>query len=368
MRILAIEHEVTLLRGGSERSYFDVLTGLQQAGHEVYLLYHTGGNLVDAYSKEGVQLFQREHSLLMRKGTKWNDFRELWKSATYIINQVKPDVIYANFTEALPLAALVHWRSRIPVVCHIRIGFFGLTRQILLGAKVVSKFIVINQKLKPIFEKALRAEGKVDVVYNGIAIPSVLPAAKTGAVSTLKILYLGRIARDKGVVDLVEALGKVLRQGVKAELQLTGGYISSYLGDFKAELKEVIENEGLARFITISAPIPNPIEYIAQFDLFVFPSTTEEGFGRTVVESIIAGVPVIARDVGMVSEMMAQNPAFVYSKTEELAQKILDFAQGKLNFDLNSARERVIRDFNKDRMIAEVEQKLYAVVPKKDKL
>ncbi len=362
MRILAIEDELTLFRGGSERSYFDVLTGLQQAGHEVHLMYRSSGNLLPKYTEAKVHTFQREHSLLLRGGSKGADLKALWKSATYIIKHVQPDVIYLNFTEAIPLAAIVFLRARIPIVCHIRISYYGLTRQIKLAARLVSKFIVINQAFKPLYENALRATGKVDVVYNGITIPTNMPTPKVRSGKVLKVLYLGRIAREKGVVDLVEAVAHVIRLGHPVELQVTGAFVASYLGDFRAELKEVIEKEGIQQHVTVSDPTPDPVSYISQFDLFVFPSIWDEGFGRTVVESIVAGVPVLARDVGMVREMLAQNPSFIFSTTEELSSKLIAFAEGQLRFDLAASRDHVAKNFNKERMVHEVEQKLRAVV------
>ena len=363
MRILAIECELTTLLGGSERSYFDVLTGLQAKGHQVTLLYNRPGNLLDGYMKAGVNAIQSDHTLLLRN--KLKDLRNMYSTAKRIGKLGTFDIVYINFAEALPLSFLIKLVNRIPVVCHLRIPYFGLSRQILWAGRVASAFIVINKKLQPVFENVFKAKGKVSVIYNGLTIPTQLPPGrKVSSRQALKILYLGRIAPDKGVAELVGALSKAASKGVKASLQITGAYLASHSGDYKVELKQAIDAAGIGDIITISPPVTDPIGYMSQFDLFVFPSIWDEPFGRTIGESILAGTPVLARNVGMVGEIMVDNPQFIFDTDEALADKIEQYFNGKLVFDVDAARSRIVRDFNKTRMIDEVESKLIGVIQK----
>jgi glycosyltransferase involved in cell wall biosynthesis len=357
MRILAIEDSVTTLRGGSERSYFDVLTGLQGAGHQVYLIYTQEGNLLDAYKAAGVTTLHKPISLLMRSGSKLKDLAALFRTAMSVSKIPRPDVVYVNFTEALPLAALIRLRFHVPVVCHIRIDFWGLSRQILLCGNLVRRFIVVNNKLKPTFEKVFNAPGRVSVVYNGIAIPQSFIAPQTGAANEpLRILFLGRLAPMKGVVGLVKVFSDIIKRGVRATLHLTGGYVMSYHGDYRAELAQAIDKSGTSNLITISEPVPDPIDHISKFDLLIFPSIEAETFGRTIPEAILAGTPVFARNLGMVDELMADNPQFLFDTDEQLTEKIFQFWQGQLTFDFIGSRKRMSANFNKSRMIAEVEK------------
>lgn len=361
MRILAIECELTTLLGGSERSYFDVLTGLQSKGHQVTLLYQRPGNLSEGYEKAGVRLVQSNHTLLLRPGTKLRDLSSMISSARSIKGLDKFDVVYVNFAEALPMSFIIKQLNGIPIVCHIRIPYFGLSRQILWAGRAVSRFIVINNKLKPVFENAFRAHGKVSVIYNGLTIPQHLPTPKQAS-NNLKILYLGRIAPDKGIIELVNAFAAATKAGVRATLQITGDYIASHSGDYKSELKQAVSASGVEDIITISPPVTNPIDYISQFDLFVFPSVWDEPFGRTVAESILAGTPILARNVGMVEEIMADNPNFVFDTDDNLTNKIEQFYHGNLSFNIEAGRNRIIREFNKTRMIDEVEGRLQEAI------
>ena len=364
MRILAIECELTTLLGGSERSYFDVLTGLQSKGHHVTLLYSRPGNLLEGYEQAGVRAIQSDHTLLLRSGSKLKDLATMMSSARKVKSLGPFDIVYVNFAEALPLAFLIKQFNGTPVVCHLRIPYFGLSRQILWAGTAVSAFIVINKKLKPVFENVFKANGKVSVIYNGLTIPQRLPVPQQQNRNTLRILYLGRIAPDKGIIELVGAFAKATSEGVKATLQITGGYVASHSGDYRAELQQVLSSSGVEDLITISPPVTDPIDYISGFDLFVFPSVWDEPFGRTVPEAILAGTPILARNVGMIEEIMADNPEFIFDTDENLAGKIEQFYHGNLVFNIDTARERIVRDFNKTRMIDEVEAKLDEVVNK----
>lgn len=357
MRILAIEPDPTTEKGGSERSYFDVLTGLQDRGHQVTILYSRPGNLLDDYAKRGIRTVQTDLSLMVIPGSRWASMRSMWSTSRVVKQLGAFDIIYTNFTETLPLALLLKFRSGARIVCHIRISYYGLSRQILFSGRWVSAFIVINKKFQTVFEKVFRATRRIYVVYNGLTIPEKLPALKANRKNQeLKLLYLGRIAPEKGVTELVGSFSAAVERGVIGTLQITGAFIASHSGDYKRELTEAIEASGISHLISIGPPVPNPIEYISHFDLFVFPSTWDEGFGRTVPEAILAGTPVLARSVGMIDEIMVDNPKFLFDTNESMTEKIVDFYKGQLEFNFDKSRKTIAAEFNKTRTIEEVEE------------
>jgi glycosyltransferase involved in cell wall biosynthesis len=358
MNILAFENCPTTAFGGSERSYFDVLTGLQSKGHQVFLFYRQEGNLVEKYEAAGVKTKMVPIPYMLRRGRKIKDLLLIIRAVAAGRFNRKNSVIYLNYVEAIPMVALLKLIFRYPIVCHLRVGFGGLTRQIVYSGRLVDSYIVVNKNFKLTFEEVFRKEG-INVIYNGIRIPAVLPSLKKRASNEkLKILVLGRIAPEKGVLELVSILPQLVSAGVNFSLQITGDYIASHSGDFAKELKELIDSLDINYLVTISPPIDEPVSYIADFDLFVFPAIWEEPFGRTVPEAILAGTPVLARGVGMIGGIMSDNQHFVFDTNEALAGKIIQFYKGALIFDFVHARQRVIQEFNKDRMIGEVEEVL----------
>jgi glycosyltransferase involved in cell wall biosynthesis len=364
MRILAFESTPTTLLGGSERSYFDVLTGLRSRGHDVELYYTSEGNLVDKYREAGVSTTRLHFSYIIHPGHRLSDMTSMMRSLLIVRKAWHGDrcVVYLNFAEALPFAILLKVFCGFAVVCHIRIGFFGLSRQIRLAGRFADRFIVINRRFRDTFAQVFKKKDEVNVVYNGLTIPDTLPAPVIRGTSDLKLLYFGRVAPEKGVIELVRAASTAIRSGVRLELQITGDFVMSHSGDYRAELADAIDQAAMGPHTTFSGAVVDPLSYMRKFELFVMPSTWEEPFGRTVPEAILAGVPVLARSVGMMEEIMADNPHFLFNTDEELTDKIIAFSRGNLSFDFDAARTRITRDFNKDRMIAQVESILTTVV------
>jgi glycosyltransferase involved in cell wall biosynthesis len=360
MTVIAFEYAPSTLLGGSERSYFDVLTGLRSHGHTIVLHHTVDGNLVAKYKAAGIETRKVETSYIVRPAHRLSDLRNLFALVMRLREfRGQNAVVYLNFAEALPLAALLKLMYGLHVVCHIRLGYFGLSRQILLAGRFADKLIVINKRFRDTFARVFKRKDDVRVIYNGLTIPPVLPEPLTRREGRdLKILYLGRVAPEKGIIELVRAAADAMHAGVSLSVQITGDFIMSHSGDYRAELASAIEQAEMRSHTNFSGAVDDPLGYMRGFDLFVMPATWEEPFGRTVPEAILAGIPVLSRKVGMMDEIMADNPHFLFSTDKELTEKIVQFASGNLVFDFTAARNRIATDFNKDRMIDQVEKVL----------
>ena len=359
MNVIAIEYSPTTSRGGSERSYFDVLTGLKERGHEITLAYLQEGNLLHKYQAAGIKTV-KIGTYMLRSGRKIKDLflltRAIWR-----LRGFSQAIVYTNFAEAFPLAACLKIIYKYKFVSHIRLNFHGsYSRQIKWAGKYMDQMIVINKMAKAEFEIEFNLPGRGSIIYNGITIPETLLEIKLKPkLKALRLLYLGRIAPEKGVSELVAVAAKLKAMKLfDFTLQITGSYIYSHSQNYQVELQELINGYGMESIIKFDLPVENPIEYVAQFDLFIFPSTWYEPFGRTVPEAILAGTPILARDVGMIAEIMMDNPDFIFDSDESLLKKIIQFYNAELKFNFESARSTVTQSFNKDRMIKQVETTL----------
>ena len=116
-----------------------------------------------------------------------------------------------------------------------------------------------------------------------------------------KIRYLvgaaGRLSPEKGFDILVEAAAKVVnsRQDV--------GFVVFGDGVLGAELEKQIDLLGVADLVKLAGFTKELDRYMPQFDLFVQSSHTE-GLPNVLLESLAAGVPVIATNVGGTSEVL----------------------------------------------------------------
>lgn len=105
------------------------------------------------------------------------------------------------------------------------------------------------------------------------------------------LLYVGRLAREKRVADLVP----LLRARTGAHLVVVGD------GPARAELEHAFS--GLPASFTGYLRGPELARAYASSDLFVFPSDSES-FGNVVLEAMASGLPVIAPAAGGVADLV----------------------------------------------------------------
>lgn len=115
------------------------------------------------------------------------------------------------------------------------------------------------------------------------------------------ILYVGRLVREKGVLEFVEALSMLRsRRGWKGVI--AGG------GDFLMRARSLAERHGLTNRVTFTGEVGRgDIERLYRECAFVvLPSLIPESFGLVGVEAMSFGKPVVAFDAGGVREWLRE--------------------------------------------------------------
>jgi glycosyltransferase involved in cell wall biosynthesis len=110
------------------------------------------------------------------------------------------------------------------------------------------------------------------------------------------ILYLGRIAPQKGVQYAVEAMKHVTRRFPKAKLAMVG---PDYIG-YSSHLRSLAERLGVAENVMIMDAVTSEaeeMELLAACDAFVMPSSFE-GFSQSVMKAMAQSRPVVVTRVG----------------------------------------------------------------------
>ena len=109
--------------------------------------------------------------------------------------------------------------------------------------------------------------------------------------------FVGRMVGEKGIIELVEAMGTVIKAIPGAKLMMVGDTLDD---DRDRGVKEVVRQEistnGLASKVVFTGFVEDVPEVMSAMDLFVLPSH-REGMPRTVIEAMAAGKPVVATDI-----------------------------------------------------------------------
>jgi len=163
----------------------------------------------------------------------------------------------------------------------------------------------------------------------------------------LKLLYVGRISREKNLQTLIEAFRFVRTSTPNVDLVIVGdGPERPALGALAVEL-------GIAGDVRFAGHMPHPEREYADFDIFALSSDTEQ-MPLSVLEGMAARLPVVATDVGDVRQMLAAtNERFVVARDAgALATALLALIDAPdLRSDIGRAnRDKAVREYDQERM------------------
>ncbi|MEX1997121.1 MAG: glycosyltransferase family 4 protein [Candidatus Andersenbacteria bacterium] len=158
--------------------------------------------------------------------------------------------------------------------------------------------VVANSKASAAFVQQLSGRSVDAVVYRGINGKEIakIPAAAKLPVPT--ITYVGRLISSKGVQDLITALPMIKES--KWHCWIIGD------GPQRPVLERQAWELGIADRVSFlgEKPWEETIAHMKASHIIVNPSYTE-GLPTSVIEAVIAGIPVIATDVGGTTEVIS---------------------------------------------------------------
>lgn len=199
-------------------------------------------------------------------------------------------------------------------------------------------FMVLTPAWKTFFEKIV-AEEKIVVLPNAIAIPAEVPKIY----GQHKALFLGRLCRDKGILELLEAALQLKQKYPDFQLYLGGVWEDERLAEKAQECSEAVQWLGW-----ISGEEKE--KYLSLCDIFVLPSYFE-GQPVSVLEAMAASCAVVAADVGGIPFMVTneENGILIKPRSRESLQQGIEriLKDDDLCKRLGeNARQRVSQDFS----------------------
>lgn len=200
---------------------------------------------------------------------------------------------------------------------------------LLSGVICVSDFI--NNRVRTISS----AGGKITTVRNGIDVRTFAPDTNIRskrdelgiAEDDFLLVFSGRINRDKGVSELIDAMLK-LKDNTKIKLVIIGnsffGNVSDtadgFIGQMKAKSAVIRDRIIFTGFI----PYDKMPEYLHMADAAIIPSVWDDPFPTTVLEAQAAGLPVITTDRGGIPEEVGCDNAIVVPTGDDFTARLAD--------------------------------------------
>ncbi len=224
--------------------------------------------------------------------------------------------------------------------------YFGRQRRFVLHSDVV--IAVSNYVKKSLMSETFVDDKKVKVIHNGVD-GSLFKNEKTEKDRKhTDIYFIGRVEKSKGIITIIKMMKDINRD---VKLHVVGD------GPCLEEAKKKAEDLNIKDRIIFYGKMPH-YEFIKKIspDIFVFPTKRIEGFPMVLVESMFFGIPVVAFDMGGVSDAVenGKNGFLIESGNVSLfKEKLVELIDDKtLRSDMgNYAKEKAEKEFTIGKMI-----------------
>ena len=339
-----------------------MIKDLQQQGYEVVTVSSPGPEL-DELRKMEVKVIEVP---MERRMSPLKDLKSLWQLIR-VFRKEHPYMVHSMTPKAGLLCMLAGWLTRVPRRVHTFTGLVwptskGLSRKILMftdwltctcATHVIPEGEGVKQDLQQhITKKPMRVLGYGNV--RGVDMerfsrrPEVMSLArKLRNDGMFTFLFVGRIARDKGVDELVAAFTRLTEQYDNVRLILVG-WNEHDIDPVKEETLSQIKNSPSIDFVG-SKYSDELLAYYAASDCFVLPSY-REGFPNTVMEAGVMDLPCVVTDINGSREIIenGKNGVIVPSKdvdTLYLAMKEMLENKEKRSLYVSNARKMIAERF-----------------------
>jgi len=341
---------------------------LRESGFKVTLVCSPGVLLEETAARDGVERIALPIKRQIAPCADLISLARLWM----ILRRLSPEVTEFSTPKAGLLGSVAAWLSRVPVRVYLLRGLkletcTGLKRRILLAAERVASACshqvlcnseslrrqVIAERAAPKAKLRLLGDGSSKGVDTEHFSPGTSDAReKLGIPMNAKVIgFVGRLTRDKGVPDLVEAFDRILAAEPGVHLILVGWFdkAEDALGSDLRSRIEANPSVHYTGFVKDTAP------YYRAMDLLVLPSW-REGFPNVVLEAGACGIPVVAtistgsRDAVVPEVTGLLIPPGYPEAIFEAVMTLLGSPQRRLRMG-SAAREWVIEHFSNERVM-----------------
>lgn len=360
MKVLLV-NKFHWMKGGSETYYFELGKLLEEHGHEVAYFSMENEKNIKTGNKEYFVKASDMNSKDVTKALSVIYSKENKKVMEKALDEFKPDIVHINnFQRQLTASVIDAAKERnIPVVFTAHdvqaicpaILMMDPSRNICeecMGGKYINcikKKCIKNSMLKSVlgaiegsyYRNTKVYTEKIDFVlppsefYMNKLIKDGIPKDKITYMHNFidvdafdvktedngYALYFGRLSREKGIINLINAFAKL----EKGTLYIAGD------GPEKAEVEEVIKENKLEKRVKLLGFLNKEEmkETVRKCKFVVVPSIWYENCPYSVIETLCTGKPVIGANIGGIPELVKDNEngfIYKYDDINELAEKM----------------------------------------------
>lgn len=251
-----------------------------------------------------------------------------------ILKKTKPDIIYVeqgdcalSYFHIILLSIFftprakrlfftwVNWKPKVSLKHNLFFGTIGKINRFFSHGAIVGNYdaqVILEDKN---FKKPI-------LVLPQLGIKTDIPTNKK-LQNQYKVGFIGRLAAEKGVFDLLHAFFSIHKQHPDWKLLFVGS------GPIKKDLKSTIDELGIKGKTEIKDPVPHEeiFTILNGIDILVLPSydipTWREQFGHILIEAMALKVPIIGSTGGEIPNVIGNTGCiFTQRNISDLSTKM----------------------------------------------
>ena len=344
------------------------LLDLARAGHEVIVVASPDDGADEVARLPGVRFSPVD---IARPIAPVRDAAALWRLYR-LFRRLRPDIVHSTTPKAGLLCAIAAWLARVPVRLHTFTGqawaeLSGPVRWIAQAGD----WLIVRLNTRSYADSASQREFLVE---RGLAPPDRLSVLGSGSLAGVDlalfdperlrhdapatrvrlglspyarvVTFIGRVTRDKGMVELVHAFTE-LRQRFPDLVLVVVGPLEPERDPLPDEILQQLRSDARIHLIGYD---PSPEQYLALATVLCLPSY-REGFGNVVIEAAALGIPAVGTLITGLSDAIVDGRTGVLVPAKDSAALTAALATVLENEPLRrglgeAARLRAIAEFD----------------------
>jgi glycosyltransferase involved in cell wall biosynthesis len=332
-------------------------------------------NVTDKLRDKGYHI---ENINIDRKISPFGNLKSIFKLYLYIKKE-KIKIVHVHTPIAGILGRIAAKLAHVPIVIYTAHGFYfhdNMTRfkkslflyvEKLGGRLCDYIFTQSTEDYYTAVNKGIISKDKIAVIGNGINIgkfnidtigdklPLIIRREFGIKDGDILIGIVGRVVREKGYIEWVEAARKVLKKYDNVIFIAVGDTLPSDRDGIKSVLDRLTEDYGIGGKVIFTGSRLDIPELLSAMDIFTLPSY-REGMPRSLIEAMSMSKPAIATNIrGCREEVVEGETGYLIpvNDSESLAEKLIYLIEHpELRTTMGeAARKKVEREFDERRVL-----------------
>lgn len=363
MNVLLIDHAPFF--GGAEAFLLDLLDALNRAEFTPSIVTDSRSPVLERFRASGAPVLTTPLPQIKRRPIFWWRLLDAGAQLARLARAARADVLHSFTVRTHLVGAVASQMAGVPLLWRVCDDTLPRWAGSLFG-RVPRVIVAVSQYIAAYYPN-LRFAG---LAPDGARAPGAMARADARAelgvrADELVVAHLGRLVRWKGQAVFIRALARVAQTIPNARGWIVGAWSAEddqagSLGGGEAYYRELRALAAALRApVTFTGFVREPGVVYAAADIIAHTSTAPEPFGRTVIEAMMYGKPVVAANAGALPEIITPGTGLLTPPNDDAALadalvELLSSAARRAQMG-SAARTRAEAEYTLDKMARRME-------------